>query len=553
MDRFGGRTPGGWSGGAAAPRRTFDDIQRDRRRSSLALFALLVVFYLLACALLWLPVKALFFLWLGGITRGWHFWSPGETLAVGGAAVGAALLHWFGTVAGGAERILAVLDAAPPDPRDRYHRMLADVAEEMKLAAGLERVEVRVVPTPALNAFAVTDLSGRSVIGVTEGLVSRLTRGQLQGVVAHEMAHLREGDGFLVTMACSLFAVFAQILTGVRSATEEEPQAGILLPLVWLITLGAYFLNVMISRQREYLADAAAVELTRDPVALAEALTRMGRSPAGGFVREELAPLFILSPGGSRLDEAEGVMADLFSTHPPLRARVRALLSMAHLGWSVLERRLADAGKPATPAAQPPAEPLWIAYHGGEWRGPFTADVLARQPWFSPLVWVARAGSANILPARETAPFRETFVAAAGAPAAGCCPLCRIPLREREYEGVMARECPSCRGFLLEKRQEFRILLREEETFPEAVQGKAAAFAALHPLRPRRPASGVTPATAYRCPSCGRPMRRQIYNYQYFIEVDRCAQCGLAWFDRDELEMLQVLVERSRGQGADAS
>ncbi len=539
------------------PRRTFDLVQKSRRRASIAIFSLLTVFYFLAFAFLWLFVKLFFFAYAGAIFRA-RLVTPRDLLVVLAVALTAALAHWFESVAGGAGRIIDALGAAAPDPRDRYHRALGDIIEEMKTASGAIEVRAVVIPALEMNAFSVTGLDGRSVIGVTEGLVSRLSRRQLQAVVAHEMGHIREGDNLIVTMSCSLFAVFAQMLAGARSAAETtQGRLGLLLPVLWAVTVGARLLNVLVSRQREYLADATAVELLRDPISLAEALCRIGRRPAGeSFAREELAPIFVVNPVDSRLDESEGWLATLFSTHPPLGKRIGILLAMAHASLAEIEARLEAedrAGRTRPPsssgAAAPRAggrEPLWIAHHEGDWRGPFAATELLALPWFAPELMVAMVGSKEISPAREVIPLLTAGGRGASGKGEHPCPACGLPLVEREYEGITARACPACRGLLLGRGQDYRVMLREEETFTPEVQRLAEEFQTRHFLRPRPGKAAGKAPNPYACPECRRPMRRQLYNYQYFLEVDRCASCGLTWFDGGELEILQVLVENAR-------
>jgi Zn-finger nucleic acid-binding protein len=120
-----------------------------------------------------------------------------------------------------------------------------------------------------------------------------------------------------------------------------------------------------------------------------------------------------------------------------------------------------------------------------------------------------------------------------------------VPLREREYEGILVRRCPACRGVLLEQGQEQRILARREERFPPRLVRKAREFRERNRYRPRPgQTEGPLPAL-YRCPGCGHPMSRSLYSYQYFVEVDRCHGCRLVWFDGDELEVLQILVEEA--------
>jgi heat shock protein HtpX len=503
-------------------RARYDHVQRSRRRASLAVFSMLIAFYLASMTLLWGVARLFVLAWLHSLHRIWPP-SPAEMAFVLVAAVVTAFVHWFDAVGSGVRRILDSLGAVSPDPDDRYHRALINVAEEMRIAAGLGRVEVYVIPIQALNALSLTDLRGRTVVGVTEGLLSRLGRAQLQGVVAHEMAHAREGDTLLVTLSCSLFGVFAQLLDRLTKVAEADGRALFFYPLLWTLAVGARLLNVLVSRQREYLADAGAVALTRDPVALAEALYRLGRGWRGeGMAREELAPLFTVDPAAAGLSESEGFWADLFATHPPLLKRVRALLAMGKTGFSALVARVEAPEKvPTTERAEGEARPV-----AGAGSPPVSLP--------DSVVWGA-------LPIPIVPP--GAVPSGGGLP----CPLCRVPLGDREYEGVTVRSCARCGGHLLKMGQDYRIIAREEEIFPDVIVKKAEALLTGTPLRPRQePRAKKVAPLLLSCPSCGHPMSRVLYNYQYFVEVDRCHSCRLIWFDGGELEVLQVLVEKAR-------
>ncbi len=505
------------------PPPSFREIQARRRRASRLLFGLLLVFYFAAFQVLWLTIKAFFAFHIVVLLR--HSWLTWRDLAmVGTVSVTAAALHWWGAMFGGTERILDALGARPLDPDDRLHRQLENVVREMEIAAGVGATDIRVINHTSLNAFAVTDPSGRSTVGVTEGLLAALDRNRLQAVIAHEMTHIREGDTLLATMACSLFAVFAQMLESLRNADPEGRRQGgvdLMIPVVRLITLGTYLLNVAISRQRESLADAGAVELTRNPLALAEALHVMGRRGAD-HVRRELGALFIVSPAAG-LEEREGSLADLFATHPPLRRRIMALLWMARKGYGAFDERMRteekteDAGTAAgTTAGAVPAGNAGDS--GGDSALP--ADLAA-------LVGEFTAGGR-----RSDGKGR------------GDCPSCGGQLRRRDYEGIALRECASCGGRLLRHGQDYRVLSRREERFGEELRRLAESFEKENAFRPKEDARNDAPLR--RCPDCGDPMRGQQYSYQFFLRVDRCARCRLTWFDPYELELLQIMVERPR-------
>ncbi len=126
-----------------------------------------------------------------------------------GLSLIAAASYWFLVQMDARRRLMAAMHAQPPDPSDRYHKRLIDIVEELRLASGQRRVECAVVPTTGMNAFAFSDLHGGGVVGVTEGALSRLSRDQLEAVVAHEFAHIVSGSHTTATVACLLFGIFA--------------------------------------------------------------------------------------------------------------------------------------------------------------------------------------------------------------------------------------------------------------------------------------------------------------------------------------------------------
>ncbi len=235
------------------------------------------------------------------------------------------------------------LDAQDPDPKDDIHKMFMNIMEEMHVATGHRRtIRAAVIPSLSLNALAVADLKGQAVIGVTEGLLSRLSRAQLETVVAHEAHHVLSGDCLETTIASSLFGTWSSLIESLGSTSSggrTSFSAGV--PLGWLLLKLSYLLSMFISREREYRADAAAVRMTRNPIALAETLQLLSRSWRGaGFIGSGFKMLCIVNPEASALDETEGFWADLFSTHPPLRKRMDILLKMAHTSIAELDAKV---------------------------------------------------------------------------------------------------------------------------------------------------------------------------------------------------------------------
>ena len=141
-------------------------------------------------------------------------------LAVLGAALVFSLLYWALAQLGARGRLVAALHCRPLDPGDRYHERLANIVEEMRIATGGPRIECVTVRTVGFNAFAFSDLHGGGVIGVTEGALARLSRQELQAVVAHEFAHILSGSYVTVTVSCLLFGIYSSLVDDIDEAAD---------------------------------------------------------------------------------------------------------------------------------------------------------------------------------------------------------------------------------------------------------------------------------------------------------------------------------------------
>ncbi len=205
----------------------------------------------------------------------------------------------------------------------------------MSLAAGLPRPRLFVIPDPSPNALAAGATPGDAAIAVTAGALALLDREETQGVVAHEMAHLANRDTAVMTMVSVLFGGLLMLADWARrslffarqGSRAINPLAFVVLPLLVLLTpLLSRLLAMAVSRRREYLADATAVELTRNPEGLARALEKIAGSefPLRAATRGS-AHLFIVSPLRRRPDDADSAWSGLFATHPPLAQRVALL------------------------------------------------------------------------------------------------------------------------------------------------------------------------------------------------------------------------------------
>ena len=234
-------------------------------------------------------------------------------------------------------------------PDSPVERQLANVVEEMAIASGLPRPKIWIVPDPDPNAFATGMDERHAHIAVTEGLLKTLDRDELQAVVAHEMAHVRNHDVKLMTLLAALVGVIALISDGAVRVVRVGGRGGrggrkgggggplaILVLVLWLLTLilaplVSRLLALAVSRKREYLADAGSAQFTRNPEALASALRKIeDAAEPTKAIKRGTAHLCIADPLGRRVTSRQGMLADLFATHPPMAVRIARLHAMAY-------------------------------------------------------------------------------------------------------------------------------------------------------------------------------------------------------------------------------
>ena len=252
----------------------------------------------------------------------------------------------------GGNLILASVGAEGLDIQIPEHREFHNVVTEMALASGCPMPKVQVVYDAAPNAFATGRDEKSSAICVTTGLLALLSREETQGVVAHEMAHIKNRDILLMMLVSVLLGGVALLADWAqRPFFHSRPgrRGGgnliIVIPALLLIMFSpliSRLLAMAVSRQREYLADATAVEFTRNPLGLANALEKI-RDANMPFQKASrgTAHLFIASPFHRRLDERDGKLSDLLSTHPPINRRILLLHQMAGLGFGVQDAKAA--------------------------------------------------------------------------------------------------------------------------------------------------------------------------------------------------------------------
>jgi len=231
---------------------------------------------------------------------------------------------------------LASTGSVPADPEE--FKQLHNIVEEVAIAAGVPKPKVYITPSPAPNAFATGRNPQNAVVAVTTGLLEIMNREELQGVIAHEMAHIRNYDILLMTVVAAIggliillrdFFLRSMFFGGRRRSSKDRGGGGILLliglVLAIIAPLFVALIRAAISRQREYLADASGAYITRYPQGLAQALAKLKQAyQPMARASQSNAHLFIASPfGKDRLD-----ISSLFATHPPIDKRIERLNSL---------------------------------------------------------------------------------------------------------------------------------------------------------------------------------------------------------------------------------
>lgn len=279
----------------------------------------------------------------------------------GPIGMGIAALTWGGlslaSLSSG-DQILLSASKAKPVTKD-VHPVLFNVVEEMTIAAGLPQMpKVYIINDPAPNAFATGRKPENASVAVTAGLLARLNRDELQGVIAHEMSHIVHRDILYVTIAgimlgtivllsqIFLRGVFYSSMSGSRqrfsSNRDRGGQGQAILMVIAIIAailapIMTQLLYFALSRKREYLADAGGARLTRYPEGLASALEKIASDPSPqlSVANKATAPMYIANPFKRK---GQSSLADLTSTHPPISERIKILRRMSGASYADYSR-----------------------------------------------------------------------------------------------------------------------------------------------------------------------------------------------------------------------
>ncbi len=278
----------------------------------------------------WLLMAGFFAVVVGiGWAISWYYGAP-EILW--GAVLFSVLMnvgsYWF------SDKIALSMNGARPASREEFFDLYT-VTENLAITAGMPMPKLYVIEDPAPNAFATGRDEKHAVVAATTGLLQILNRTELEGVIAHELSHIKNKDMLVMTVAVVLagfVAIVADIFLRMSlfgGSSDRDSKGGLLFAVLAIVgiilaPLAAQLIQLAISRRREFLADSSGALLTRYPEGLASALQKIaGDGRPMKRANHATAHLFIGNPFGA---EAGRAMNRLFATHPPVEARVAALL-----------------------------------------------------------------------------------------------------------------------------------------------------------------------------------------------------------------------------------
>jgi len=294
-----------------------DEIARNKRSSLLLLVLVSVILFALVYVLVFIL-------------------APDFILLALPLSLGLIVIYSYSSYSHGDSVILSATNARPAEGRE--YQYLRDTVEGLSIAAGIPSPKVYVIESEEMNAFATGRDPEHASVAVTTGLIKGTNRLELEGVVAHEMSHIRNRDILFMTLVAvlvGLTAIVSHLILrsfrygGVRRGDRGKRGGGLEVAVLAAGFILAIFAPIVVrlvqfavSRRREFLADSSAVEITRYPDGLASALEKIMKKNQGKMdVSEAVSHLFFVDPKHSALDA-------LYATHPPMEERIRRLRAM---------------------------------------------------------------------------------------------------------------------------------------------------------------------------------------------------------------------------------
>lgn len=548
---------------------TFYDVQKNQLGKSVFLFSIIFLFYTVFVALFFFPITLLLLtnssIFHNGIPWiGLCFTSLGLSTII-------AICHFYEALYHGADYLFYLLQASKPDPTDTYHKQYMNIIDEIKAATGIQNIRGFVTLSSAVNSLGMI-LANRSLsIFISEGMLDKCSRSEIQAAIAHEIAHMVRGDTYYIGLICSLSAFFENIRSTLEENIERNrksqrhnlnPINGLfvffyLLSLISTIIMK--LLSTFISREREIQADAKAIEITRDPAALASAIYKASYFDSKlGTRNTPYKPLFLAASESTSANNNPSFIERMLSTHPPAMKRISLLCNMAHISTSEIVEKthsqeqdhiypeiLASEDIPRLKIKEEledfSLKKIWkIRDNHWQWQGPFLLEEIIYQPYFTSRILVENIQTGEIMSANE----HEAIGTRLRGITIGNnkCPHCKIPLKSKQYKGIPIQYCERCLGHCTSRNAVRKILIRSKYSFSEKLHKKAQFFKINNKLNPHKDCQEKR-IKKLMCPNCSGGMIQKFFNYQFFLQINECHSCTHIWFDADKLEILQILIE----------
>jgi len=306
----------------------YESVSANKRKS-----AVIIVFFIIFVALAIYFISQAFAVYLG--------YQPGGLGIVGLSLIISGLMSLVGYYY--SDKIVLTISGARPASRNRDFEFYT-VAENLSIASGLPKPKLYVIADSAPNAFATGRDPEHAVICATTGLLQKLDRTELEGVIGHELSHIKNYDSRLMSVVAVLVGTVALLgdwlirirwFGGRNDSDREGNQLGAIMLIVGIIfailsPIVAQLIQLAISRRREFLADTGSVALTRQPSGLISALEKISRDTEPlEAANKATAHLYIINPFKGKTKSAVSTFSNLFNTHPPVEERIKALRQMA--------------------------------------------------------------------------------------------------------------------------------------------------------------------------------------------------------------------------------
>jgi len=549
---------------------TFYDIQEETTWTIMGLVLIVNVLYISFFLMIWGLILFYLNYESDGMLELSLFGPVGQIAVVIG--VGSACVHAFVAYFRDLEGELRKIGAEEIDPDDRYHRVFDNVLDEMRIAADRSDVEGYVLPSKYRTALSLAGRN-RSAVVLTEGAISSLDRSELQSVVAHEFAHIAYGDTKAKTFLQNIVSSLDDLTDTLseRGGSDDhsfytlsyrESDGGELVAYLLLLLVTTLYetvtrvLSTTISKQREWRADATAVEFTRNPEALASALYKIGffydkntvKMPKyvshSRLTRRNYESLQLVPVSAERYENDGGWFDQLFNTHPPLRKRINKLLDMVRVSFQDLKSSVTAVDPTedyvSQPVQMPDGTPLqeqecWVE-RDGQVNGPMPIVQLFTGGMLDGDARIRLSSSGPLKPLSAFPFFQEVQKRGTTGDQNGGCPDCGGVLREDEYLGAPIDACAVCGGVGTEIKHLARIICRyrADEDEEQEVRLNLDQFnESPHPTEQpeeQRELQGT-------CPECDREFNKSFYTGRTSLIVDVCSVCGYLWFEHREFQI----------------